>query len=190
MKRRPGSLGFLVTSIFFSFIFECQQTLASESITKEEQGEISGSTSSVTEESPNVRIIQLKQVIKFPEGKAALDAVAMRQLDEVFVTLVQYPKLNLIVWGTADEIGGELPNLYLSQLRAKAVAAYLFSKRYNGGKQLARHRIKAAGSGEYDSGKGPEYMTVRFYIDGGYFIVENGVPPPVCGSKEAEALCC
>lgn len=181
MKRAVLVLTLLVGCLFSNQI----RAEEAKAVITEEVMEKSSPSTTINND-PHVRVVRLDQVIHFQQGSSTLDDAAKTQLDQVFLTLIEYPRLNIVAWGTADEVGPDLDNLDLSQRRAKTVVAYLLNKTYNNGKKLSKIRVKAAGSGEYDMGRGPEYMTVRFYIDGGYFIIENGSPPPMCDSSEAE----
>jgi len=80
--------------------------------------------------------------VHFRLGQARVRSDARLPLDAVAKLLAERPELSVVVRGHADQRGEARFNLYLSQKRARAVAAYLSQA------GVARHRIVIESFGE------------------------------------------
>ncbi|HBP00047.1 TPA: hypothetical protein DD617_02560 [Candidatus Uhrbacteria bacterium] len=131
-------------------------------------------TPSVDDE-PKLRVVRISSIIYFEAGKASLTTSgANTLLNDVAPILREYPEMKTLVRGSASADGGDIINLNLSGQRAATVARFL----ENHG--IPATQLEVVGTGENNAGLGPEYRTVKFYIDGGYYITQNGAQPPAC----------
>jgi OOP family OmpA-OmpF porin len=86
--------------------------------------------------------IEIKQKVFFATGKATIQPVSFRLLDEVAEVLKTYPTMQVMVEGHTDAVGSASKNLRLSQDRADAVRVYLV------GKGVPPERLTAMGFGK------------------------------------------
>lgn len=87
------------------------------------------------------QIVRLNN-ISFEFGKAALRKESSQELDRIALTMTQTPTLTIELGGHTDNVGGEAPNLKLSQDRADVVREYLI------GKGIEPDRVASKGYGE------------------------------------------
>ncbi len=80
--------------------------------------------------------------ISFQFAKATLTAESFPELDRIALTMTESAKLTIELGGHTDNVGGDAPNLKLSQDRADAVREYLI------GKGIEPDRIASKGYGE------------------------------------------
>ncbi|MCX7726535.1 MAG: OmpA family protein [Chitinispirillaceae bacterium] len=80
--------------------------------------------------------------VSFEPGKAILTVNSYTILDQVYESLVEWPEVKLEIQGHTDNVGSNIANLKLSQLRAEAVRNYLIQK------GISPDRLKAVGYGE------------------------------------------
>ena len=85
--------------------------------------------------------IEIKQQVRFANGKANVQRFSFPLLVEVAQVLNDYPNMQVSVEGHTDDTGGERANLRLSQQRADAVRDFLVRK------GIAPTRLKAIGYG-------------------------------------------
>jgi outer membrane protein OmpA-like peptidoglycan-associated protein len=80
--------------------------------------------------------------VTFQAGKAVLTANSYTILDQVYESLVEWPEVKLEIQGHTDNLGSNMANLKLSQLRADAVKEYFVEKGISG------DRLRSVGYGE------------------------------------------
>ncbi|AUI68386.1 OmpA family protein [Beggiatoa leptomitoformis] len=78
--------------------------------------------------------------VTFPLNSAKLQKVALPVLDNLVYTLRQYPSVNLLITGRADNTGEENYNSQLSRKRATVVEQYLIKQGVNPS-QLSKQEI-------------------------------------------------
>ncbi|MFN3850135.1 MAG: OmpA family protein [Spirosomataceae bacterium] len=78
----------------------------------------------------------------FVQSSAELKPQSYPQLDKLIRTLKLNPKYKIEITGHTDNVGDARQNLYLSELRARKIANYIF----NGG--IAQDRIRYVGKGQ------------------------------------------
>ncbi len=91
--------------------------------------------------------IELGQTIRlnnifFESGKDMLLPTSYADLDRLINILVEYPGMQIEVSGHTDNIGGDVPNLKLSQARSQSVINYLIEK------NIPKTRLISKGYGE------------------------------------------
>ncbi len=85
--------------------------------------------------------IEIKQQVHFATAKFRVLRDSFPLLDQVVQALNDFPKMRVSIEGHTDNVGGEAPNMRLSQRRAEAVRDYLVSKGISPG------RLEAIGYG-------------------------------------------
>jgi outer membrane protein OmpA-like peptidoglycan-associated protein len=85
--------------------------------------------------------IDIKQQVHFATAKFRVLPASFKLLNQVVQVLKDFPKMRVSIEGHTDDVGGERPNVRLSQLRAQAVRDYLVSK------GIAASRLEAVGYG-------------------------------------------
>jgi outer membrane protein OmpA-like peptidoglycan-associated protein len=85
--------------------------------------------------------IEIKQQVKFSTAQFKVLPASYPLLDQVAQVLKDEPRMRVRVEGHTDSVGGEAPNLRLSQRRADSVRAYLVAK------GIAPDRLEALGYG-------------------------------------------
>jgi outer membrane protein OmpA-like peptidoglycan-associated protein len=85
--------------------------------------------------------IEIKQQVHFATAKFRVLPDSFPLLNQVVQVLNDYPKMRVSIEGHTDSVGGEAPNLRLSQRRAEAVLDYFVSK------GISPERLEAIGFG-------------------------------------------
>ena len=78
----------------------------------------------------------------FTPGKAVLEPLSNKVLDQLISLLNAYPKSNVLIEGHTDSTGDKHLNLRLSELRAKSVRDYLIT---HGGYDASRFQVTGFG---------------------------------------------
>lgn len=84
------------------------------------------------------------KTVEFEFSSAALTAEGRALLDEVLVTLLEFPAVPIRIEGHTDSVGSAESNLELSRQRAESVVAYLVA----GGAEAARFEVVGLGEAE------------------------------------------
>ena len=85
--------------------------------------------------------IEIKQQVHFATAKFRVLPDSYKLLNQVASVLNDFPKMKVSIEGHTDTVGGEAPNMRLSQRRAEAVLDYLVSK------GISPDRLEAIGYG-------------------------------------------
>jgi OOP family OmpA-OmpF porin len=80
--------------------------------------------------------------VTFQPGKAVLTSNSYTILDQVYESLVEWPEVKLEIQGHTDNLGNNMSNLKLSQMRADAVRLYFIRK------GIDSARLRSVGYGE------------------------------------------
>lgn len=80
--------------------------------------------------------------VTFQPGKDVLTSNSFTILDQVYESLADWPEVKLEIQGHTDNIGNNMTNLKLSQMRADAVKLYLIQK------GIRSDRLRSVGYGE------------------------------------------
>lgn len=80
--------------------------------------------------------------VYFDQSQPVLKPQSFTELDRLVSLLKQNPKVEIEIIGHTDNIGDPRMNLYLSELRAKAVSSYLFNK------GISPNRLASRGEGQ------------------------------------------
>lgn len=82
--------------------------------------------------------------VEFQSGSAVLTEEGRTLLDELLVTMLEFPEVPILVEGHTDSDGSEEANLELSRRRAEAVVAYLVDN----GTDLERFEVRGLGESQ------------------------------------------
>jgi outer membrane protein OmpA-like peptidoglycan-associated protein len=85
--------------------------------------------------------VKLENVF-FDQSQPVIKPQSFSELDRLVSLLKKYPKMTIEIVGHTDNVGDPRMNLYLSELRAKAVSNYLFNK------GISPNRITHKGRGQ------------------------------------------
>ncbi len=80
--------------------------------------------------------------VYFDQSQPVIKPQSFPELDRLVSLLKKYPKMTVEIVGHTDNVGDPRMNLYLSELRAKAVSNYLFNK------GIAPNRLTHKGKGQ------------------------------------------
>ncbi|RFS13902.1 OmpA family protein [Emticicia sp. C21] len=80
--------------------------------------------------------------VYFDQSQPVIKPQSFPELDRLVSLLKRYPKMSIEIVGHTDNVGDPRMNLYLSELRAKAVSNYLFNK------GIAPNRLTHKGKGQ------------------------------------------
>lgn len=103
--------------------------------------QLAGSGVGVTRQGDNI-ILNMPSDVTFAVDRSEVQPQFYRVLDDVAVTLNQYPQTTIDVIGHADSTGDDAYNQALSERRASSVAGYLVNRR------VLQQRLFVGGQGE------------------------------------------